>query len=344
MSAPTTDAAPPPAVATPASTAWQRVEWMGMRFIMPADWAIVRHSLKTDAGELHMVDRRRQRMVLTWIAQPTKPDLAHALSDHAEKARLEDEHVRIDPVAFDPSGAEGWHAHRLTSREGALTRALRWLPTHRRWVELVLPWASTFSPRDGELQRQLLGRFVEAPTGNAITAFGLAAAPPADEHEAWTVTRIDALPGETTVAMRRDGATRDERRRRAFAQVSRLSAASQWFDGDLRKALRKRLPRWCDEPIRLTDEPSGQGQPGRKEALAAISEARSPTSLLNRMLGRTEIRRDRLWLDEAADAVLHVRTLSPRRFPVEPTTLTAAHQPVGTLDAIASRTAMGANP
>ena len=64
----------------------QTIEWLGMRFRVPDEWEIVRHSSKRRTGTLMFVDRRRQRMQLSWTECRGEPDKVQLFNDLRARA------------------------------------------------------------------------------------------------------------------------------------------------------------------------------------------------------------------------------------------------------------------
>ena len=71
----------------------QELSWLGHRFCVPGDWDIAAHTTDPARGSLSVVDRRKQRLTLSWLRSEREPDLARLVSDWSARER------ELDPQA-----------------------------------------------------------------------------------------------------------------------------------------------------------------------------------------------------------------------------------------------------
>ena len=297
------------ALAADAPTRWA---WMGLRFDAPASWAASRHDVRAEAGRLVLVDRRRQRLQMTWSRLPpgARPP---------------------DPAAL----AADWRK-RIEAAAGAdpppLTPLTTWLPPEPTEAPDGAPiaWAGWCGPGGGGLGTRtdavaaVGGRLIDlvqldpppgpgraarrpgAPSAQALALLG-SAAPAAGPGGAcrWTGLGLDArLPGGWSAALARHEPAASVL---AFAGPDRLTArfwrrgmAAAWFDGDAVALLD------ASTPAGVRAEPGGR--PG-----SAVAAGPEPCRPWPRLQGRARRRRDLLWHDAEANTVRGVTVRGPRR-------------------------------
>jgi hypothetical protein len=210
---------------------WQIVEWLGIRARLPSDWEITRHAVSAENGSLVFVDRRRQRLTLTWTQCRNKPDLARLVRDYGTQRLAESS---LEP--FEHGGR--WRGLLETRSDGErVARVVTYEPRSARLLEAVLVVDSGASVKG--VAEPLLDRLEVTAAGTEARrfgAFGLCVETP----EGMQLARVAAKPMELVVEFRR-GALED-RARRVVAVVQRLGMAGAWYRGDLERTLRQREP------------------------------------------------------------------------------------------------------
>jgi len=308
----------------------QAFHWMGLALRTPADWEIVRHGLGMRKGQLVFVDRRRQRLQLSWEVVDQRPPLGKVIDDFKSKAREEDPDAKIDPMT-PHHGWVGLHRRKPDGAEsGTLTRAVRHDARTDRLLEAILMHAADrdaegpLLPEAGDLSDHLLAALAVESEGHRATrwrAFGLDITVPTG----FRVTATEIKPGDSSVLFRGfdpDGppAQWEPNTNDTEVRVRRRAMANAWFNGNLEALLKLQL-RGVGDIDTASETCDG------RETLTATS--REPGRPLQKVGGRLRDRRDVLWLDEAANAVMQVTTLSRKRDPVDPRDIKAAAVPPG---------------
>ena len=269
----------------------QTVCWLDMRLAVPADWEIVRHSTKGEQGRLVLIDRRAQRMQLSWLAVERPPDIAHMLEDQKSRDLEDDDTSNIDNI--DRVGR--WRGYRALSDDRRVTRAAWYDQTRRRLIEIVLTWPDEV---DRALERELLDSFecpLEPKGESHWQAFGLDVTAPAE----WDMEKVTAKVADSVFRFRRD---------RAEAILRRRGMTDEWFSGSVRGLVEEEL----DKGVVKTEDTRHRGHP------ACYSESREQVSRFRRISGQARVRRDLVWHCPESRAVFRVTTLSRRREPVMP--------------------------
>ncbi len=290
-----------------AATEWREVVWMGMRFRTPSDWEIVSHSTRLARGRLVLIDRRRQRLQLSWAHCDSRPDLKRAISDYRDRDRQDDPDCTFANLA----GQAGWRGFARSGESDDLTRAGRYLHKRNLWVEMTIAWPAG---RDANVERRVLDSFktVAAPSPTVIEAddveamspthwrvFGLDIVAPAG----WALTAATVKPADVAIEF---AAAWDPYR---TATVRRLGMIDSWFKGDARGFLQKQAG--YDVECRFH---SGMWS----NFTAALAVSVEPATRFKRLTGRGRTRRDIAWVDERAHALLCATTWSRDADPVEP--------------------------
>lgn len=286
---------------------WRRCVWMGLSFETPPDWEIIRHSLKRRRGRLVFIDRRRQRLQVSWAECDRRPDLRQALDDYRNLDRQDD----ADCTFEDLRGAAPWQGYARIGPAAALTRLGRYLHKRRLWVEMTVSWPAG---RDRQVERRL------------AEGFELAAEPPpedlsADEAAAlrpvrWRAFGVDvtAPPGWALVAADVKPADVTLRFRAAWdasleAAVRRAGMVDAWYRGNSRAYILRQIGRATECRFREAT------YRGRKACRADSAE---PATRFKRLTRRARTRRDLVYLDEPAHALMGITTWSRPGRAVEP--------------------------
>lgn len=292
----------------------QTVRWMGLVAHVPADWQIIRHGLNPLKGSLHFMDRREQRMQLTWTRCRTRPAIERLLSDYQAAQLQRDPDARF--TDFDAPG--GWQAKlRQFDEARGLIRAVRYEEAEDELIELVL--SVTDDHAGHTAARDLLaGIEVEAATESARQwqAFGLNVTTP--QH--WRLSRTHARPGDAMLAFEAQSPAHGKKRKPTgqICEIHRMAMARHWFDGPeawLRRELSK-------TPFELEPAPHGV----HEGYIARSAVEPSPWARLSK---RTRRRVDWLWHCSAEDAVYHLKILAPPKDTLDPEVFTVRCCPDG---------------
>lgn len=278
-----------------------------MSITVPETWEIMRHSVQEARGQLAWCDRRHQRLLLSWSTCATRPDVQRLFSDY--KAR--DSEAERKSRFHDLAQVDGWTGYRRrSSSAGAvrLTRAGRYEPVLKRWIELTIPWEV---PHDGELEAELLAGFsvgngtdsAAASVGREVwQAFGLRVEAPRDMK----LVHVEPKPADLRVTFRRG---RDE------AVVRRLGMLRAWFNGDLTAWLEKEADK-CPGILDACSPPGNALCDTEPAATSAVTFAGWEAGPRWRsLLGLRRERLDRAWVCPSSQTICHVMTLS---FPGQP--------------------------
>ncbi len=274
----------------------QQIVWLGMRLTVPAEWDIVRHAVSPQNGSLSLVDRRRQRLQLSWRELQRSPDVSRMIQDYKSR----DAEQRPNAKVRELPEVNGWRALRRTNDENSLTRALRYEPECKRLIELALPWPLGV---EEEIEELVLETFeVDVPAGDAPTdwrAFGLDVSAPVG----WRLKSVKAQAGQTKLTFESEGKQ---------AVLRRLSAAELWYNGQPDAWLEKDLSAAPDR-IEMFRHRGHQ---------ACLGQSLEPTTRFEKILGRARQRRDLVWHCPVDHALYQITTLSPEKDPVEPAAFT----------------------
>jgi hypothetical protein len=271
----------------------QRIDWLGLGFRVPADWEIVRHASKPEHGALVFVDRRRERLRVSWTSCEKPPDLARLLADFS--AAEEGESVAAEWQR--PDGTRGFA--RVTSDE-ALVRAVRYDPAQSRLLELALSAPDAAAAHT--LTQAVLDSFSRPPTEFALSAFGLSVRGPTE----LALLRADVRPMDTCVQLALG---------KARLSLRKLGAAESWFGGDYRAWLCSARP---TADFRAFTAEQVRGHDG----LRARGRERGP--LLKRALGRLPALDALLWLCPNDNALYELYCAHPVKEPLGPSLLRVA--------------------
>jgi len=272
---------------------------MGFHFKTPSDWEIVRHSLYREEGEIEMVDRRRQRLSLTWKRWKKQPDMQATLDQVRENERITNPNRKVRIL-------DGIGVWRGFSR-GDLTRLMAWERQRKLWLDLVLLWPEEPDP-DGEAAVAQSFEIGDEPPPARMTEAEVSRARPMR----WRAFGIDMTvpPGwafeEAEVqALLVKFQLHDARNPRRGLEVQRSAMADAWFDGNLETHIRT-----IAGPTRQI-EFSGARYRGYD---AVVGRSKEKTRIGTRLAIGPRDRTDLAWFDEDANAVYTVSTLArPRR-------------------------------
>lgn len=276
----------------------QRLHWLGIAISVPSEWEIVRHAVDRRNGRLVLVDRRHQRMVLTWVPCDREPDMARMFSD----SRSRDQDMP-DAHGFTalPSSS-GWRGYRWREKQRQVCRAGRYDAAGKRWIEAVIIWPSS---RDADLERDILSSCEIArggPDMRRVSAFGLDVVYP----EGW----------DLNAAVVRAGDVRFRCSRNTYAvEVSRVSVLEGWYDGDLAQYARACLDgTGASVSAGTRNGHDSQLATGREKGFSA-----------RWLVGRRQHRAVQVWQCEQSHALYGVSAHAYRRDAAEPVGEFAVH-------------------
>ncbi len=202
----------------------QTIEWLDMRMEVPEDWEIVRHSVRRRQGRLVLVDRRQQRMQVSWVDVAKRPDLERVISDYKARDKAEDAKTTFRGISCQGN----WRGFRRIRGETALTRVGWHHEKSGRWIELSIFWPTGV---EEALETGILKGF--EPSGSEekttrVQAFGIAL----ETDQGWTLSEAEVKPAAVKLTLRR-GAEE--------ATVRRLGMVESWFKGDLEGFLKHEM-------------------------------------------------------------------------------------------------------
>ena len=281
----------------------QEIEWLGLRLLVPEQWQIVRHGLVSDAGTLVLVDRRHQRLNLSWTQCRNPPDLSRLVSDYLGKEA--DVEEAGPPERF--RCGRHWRGLRQRKPSGeVINRGVLYHAETSRLIELLV----TLPPGTDEDQRlvdQILRSFrvtAGAEDCRRWNAFDIALTTPPDFRLASSsVKPADATLRFVLVDAARGKPTRTE------ATVRRLGMARSWYEGSLERMVRAHYP---EQRFVESGEIRHQGSEGY------FARGVEPGPPVKRMLRRLRERRVLCWHVPEQNAVYELATLSPQQQPVSP--------------------------
>ncbi len=267
------------------------IEWLGMRFCVPPDWEIVRHSPSGKSGSLVFVDRRRQRMQLSWTECPSRPDTVRIFEDFRARDRAEVPDCTLGEIFK----RKQWKGYRRGSDGNVLTRCGLYDRKNCRWVDLVLLWGSQ---PDEKLEAQILDSFcTHCPVLRPMRwqAFRLDMESP----PLWELETAEVKPGRVSMAFRH---------KTARASVTRLGAPDAWFDGHVENFLRRQV-----------GDVEGRFGIRTKEGHEACTFVGKERHFhLRWLVGRRHVRSDVAWHCPQCHAVFQVMTMAPGKVTVKP--------------------------
>ncbi len=279
------------------------VAWMGMALSTPWDWEIIRHATDPAKGKLAFVDRRRQRLLLSWAMTPQRPDLDQAVADYKAMDREDNPSVSFKTLRH----YDGWRGY----WRDRLTRLARYERDRNLWIELTIPW---HGPRDAQVEADLVNSFrllAPPPSDQADEAalaklestrwraFGLdVTAPPG-----WMLDRAEVRPADVTWTFS------DLADARRSVRINRRGMIDVWFDNDLKQHLREFVgygPELRYESTRWLDYPAWS-------VTSTIMQKK-----WKNITGGTRRRTDIAWCDPEAHSVITVTATAPVKANVDP--------------------------
>ena len=279
---------------------FQTIEWLGLRFKVPADWEIVRHSLSPERGSLGLVDRRHERMELHWTQLEREPDLERMLHDQQSRELGAEPGATLGPLRAPP----GWRGFSVTSPTGqALARAVYFDAPSARLVQAVIVSGGTDARRLARrvLESVTVGRAEQA---TRCHAFGLDVTTP----PGYRLTHATVKPADVSFEFRAQAPGKKEPGPEA-ASIRRMGMAEAWYGDDPEKIVRREAPR-----VRLRAR--AERSYGNHRAFSV--EGDEPGERLARLFGRGHGHRILIFCCPAENAVYRISTKSRDRRPVLP--------------------------
>lgn len=288
---------------------WRHVAWMGLQLNTPADWEIIAHSIDRKRGSLTFIDRRRQRMLLSWARTSQPIDLNRSMQDYKSRDQLDDKSVKI--IDLRNNGFIGYFRSSAEAAHSSLTRLARQHSKRRLWVELTLDWPWG---RDEWVERAIMESFtfendppdamdeddvIKMAKPTLWRAFGLEITAPSG----WMLKTTDVKPADVTLTFE------DLLNPRRECRVRRIGMVDAWYTGDLKPVIRKSIGMQVDCEYEAVTH---------HDTAALLGTSPEPMINLKKIAGRNRTRRDLVWHDESAYAVLAVTTISPESESVEP--------------------------
>ncbi len=270
----------------------QRVEWLGLGLSVPAGWEIVRHSLSAEVGSLRFVDRRRERLVISWAQCKSAPDLSRLVEEMRREAEAGS---GSEPFRYGP-----WRGIQHIKADSELgTQAVRYHAETCRLLEAHV-FGTDAAEQEQSLARAILGQLHvldSAHTSCRWRAFDLALKTPKN----FALVGADVAPADVRFRFEERGGAGTPSAIVATAQ--RLGMAESWFDGDLARLLRSKLPRvqW-----------SSVASLSHLGAEALSAEGRPMQRRLTRFFGSAREGRALVWRVTGENAVYLVTTEGPR--------------------------------
>ncbi len=274
---------------------WQMLAWMGMRWRVPRDWEVLHHSTDPVRGRLILVDRRRQRMQLSWARLDSRPDIEQAIADHRSRDMTEDPEVEMT----DLLRPHGWLGYTRFAEKGALSRFTRYEPALEYWIDLIVSHPARHDPNlDEALAAGFEARTPGPDRPQHWRAFGLDVQTPPE----WKLSSTAVNAGDVTLRFaEKDGPSE--------VVVRRLGMIDAWFLGDVQQWLRHHIGVMVEAEFTTVRR-------GNESAVKATS--REPGTRWRRILGKLRIRRDMAWVCDTAKSLICVTTWSPDAEPVGP--------------------------
>ncbi len=267
------------------------IAWDGLELRLPRDWEISRHSLPGKSGGLTVVDRRRQRLELTWRHCDREPDVRRSCNDLRERLGGRggsSETRRLDSV---PGWLGFWHRE---DQRRTVAHALSWQKTGGRLLQIAIIALEDDRIAKRRLAEEIL-RNCRDTGGNdrpkRWKAFGVDCITP----PGWRLVETSIKPMNVMLRFEHFPAAGNNPDGRE-AEIYRVGMADTWFNGDARAYLQGRQP--------SLDFKFGHdiccGHP------AVTAQAENESRRLWRWFGRRRLRRELIWHCEQSNAIFRV--------------------------------------
>jgi hypothetical protein len=259
----------------------QTIEWFGLRFVVPAEWEIVKHSVNEKTGYLMLVDRHRQRLQVSWTACETQPDVGRIFDDFRSRDKSR------DPMAefSEQFKSNKWTGYCCSVKGASFTRVGMYDKKCGRWIDLALPWPAG---RDEDEENGVLDSFHSSDITKGTVrwrAFGL----DCEVASAFRLTQADVKPARARLLFEK-GKTQ--------AAFTRVGMSETWFDGHLENFLRREVG---DMKGEYAFRPSGKHE-------ACVFTGQEKRFHFRWLAGNRHVRRDLAWHCPSQHAVFDVMT------------------------------------
>ncbi len=249
--------------------------WRGLRLLHPVDWEPAALSGPKEPAKCILVDRRVERLEMTWKIIPRPPDLQRMYERRGRSER--------DVPTASLSGVPGWSGLVRKAQAKTTVVAGRYFRDSHCLVQVVLFWQDR---RDHDLERSVLTsiRPLSEDGARIWQAAGLKVQVPEPFELASASTRVGCVAWEFA----------SKGRGEPGLSVARLAMPEHWLKGPLREWLGQELPKGFKalRDIRVSQGPH------------AADEVRSHGgSVLGKIVGRGTYRVDRAWLCETEQRV-----------------------------------------
>ncbi len=278
---------------------FQQVDWMGMHLELPVDWEIAGHSAHEPRGRLVFVDRRNQRLLLSWAKAPRPPDPKRLMKDYRSRELTDNPDCGFKNLP----GGTGWYGYRRLDGEGSLSRAGMYDRERSRWMEITICWPG--DTYDHALEEQLLRRFNSTPPDTGVTrwqAFDLDCRVPSE----WALNYATVKPADVKLSFQNG---------KSEVWIRRIGMADAWYRGDLEAFLRKETGIGHRRTrVEFTE--------CRRNGLRALKIRGFEEGIrLKKVLGLLRIREDEAWAVPEKNSVMLVTTFSHSKNPLPSTTM-----------------------
>lgn len=277
------------------------VRWMGLRFRVPCDWQMVRHSKNAARGNLVFVDRRRERLEVHWLDCRQEPDVERMLDNQRSLALSQDAQAKTEPL----NGLGAWRALRTLTRGAVISRAVRFDPKTQRLVELVL--SSSEDEDVGEVFPWFCRHFeLEARAQEALrwAAFDIHVRVPAG----YRLAEVDAKPCDALLEFEREDVEGEAKAARKI-RVRRMGLVDSWYTGDAPALIRSHAKKLKFAEFSPTVE-------ANHPATMGLGIEAAP--LVARLRGRQVHAMVRLWHCAVENALYEVTSSGYPRAPIWP--------------------------
>ena len=248
--------------------------WRGLAFCHPLDWEVAGLSVLGETGQCVLVDRRFQRLQITWQTPKGVPDLPRMYED-LRKSPVKEGQPAAPATAL--KGIPDWTGAVRQDEAGTMVFAGRHFPAENLLVQAAIVWPSQRDPR---IDRALLDSVTPWPAKAPTVlwqALGLSARVPSD----FELIESSSLVGRVVWEFRQKS------KPHTGLLIERIAMVSHWLKGTLEDWLPGTLP----EGYRMT----GGAAPialGRHEGVEAIAWHGSMMDRLRRVV---TWRRERAW-------------------------------------------------